>query len=78
MRLGPVINARLEMKDGRIYRAALQGKSNLSPRDQLYSILDATEDRFEFVQCEVDEPDEIQLPTSNVILEHARRRDEGE
>jgi uncharacterized protein (TIGR02266 family) len=77
LRIGPVTNARLEIRDGRIYRAALDGAGGAAPRDQLYRILDVVEGRFEFVQSEVEEPDEIQLPTSNVLLEHARRRDEG-
>lgn len=77
LRLGPVTNARIEVQDGRIIRAVLQGASAISPREQLFKILDSDEGRFEFVQGEVTGPDEIGLPTSNVILEHARRRDEG-
>lgn len=76
LRIGPICNARLELKDGRIRRAALEGAGNLSSREQLFRILDASVGRFEFVQGPIDVPDEIEMPTSNVILEHARRRDE--
>jgi uncharacterized protein (TIGR02266 family) len=77
LRIGTVTNARLEICDGRIHRVSLEGATQLAPREQLYRILDTTEGRFEFVQGDVDAPDEIQLPTSNALLEHARRHDEG-
>ncbi len=41
-------------------------------------MLDVRVGRCEFVQGPIDPPDEIQLPTANVILEHARRQDEAE
>ena len=77
LRIGPITNARLELRDGRIHRASLDGFGKLPSRDQLFRILDIAEGRFEFVQGEVGAPDEIGLPTSNVLLEHARLRDEG-
>jgi uncharacterized protein (TIGR02266 family) len=78
LRIGPVINARLELRDGRIYRAALEGARTQPPREQLYRILDCTVGRFEFVQGQVNEPNESQMSTSTAILEHARRQDESE
>jgi len=78
LRIGPICNARLELREGHIYRASLEGAAHLSPREQLFRILDVSVGRFEFVQGPIDPPDEIQLPTANVILEHARRQDEAE
>jgi DNA-binding response OmpR family regulator len=77
LRLGPIVNARLDLKDGRIVRAALQGHAAEPALEQLFKILDITQGRFEFVQGDVDAQDDIHMPTSNVILEHARRHDEG-
>jgi len=77
LRIGPVINARLEIKDGRILRAMLEGAETLAPSDRLYKILDANLGRFEFLQGEVNVTDEIGISISNAILEHARRCDEG-
>lgn len=76
LRIGPVEHARLEIREGRIIRAFLERFAKATPRGQLFKILDLTEGRFEFVQTEVTGPDEIQLPTSNVLLEHARLQDE--
>jgi uncharacterized protein (TIGR02266 family) len=69
-------NARLEIRDGNIIRAHLESLAKATPRGQLFRILDLDSGRFEFVQGEVTGPDEIQLPTSNVLIEHARLRDE--
>jgi uncharacterized protein (TIGR02266 family) len=69
-------NAKLEIRDGQIIRAHLESLAKATPRGQLFRILDLTDGRFEFVQGEVLGPDEIQLPTSNVLIEHARLRDE--
>ncbi len=65
------------LKDGRVYRTELEAGEALPTRDRVYRILDSVEGRFEFVQCEVDAPDEVQSSTSSLILEHARRLDEG-
>jgi uncharacterized protein (TIGR02266 family) len=76
LRIGPVNHARLELRDGRIVRAYLESMAKATPRGQLYKILDIDEGRFEFVQGDVFGADEIQLPTSNILIEHARIRDE--
>jgi hypothetical protein len=68
--------ARLEIREGQIIRAYLESLSKATPRGQLFRILDFTKGRFEFVQQDVTGPDEIQLPTTNVLIEHARIRDE--
>lgn len=76
LRIGPIVNARIELREGRIVNAALDGAEGTPIREQLFRVLDAIEGRFEFVQGHVDTPDQLDLPTSNLILEHARRRDE--
>lgn len=77
LRIGPVVNARLELREGRIVNVALDGAEGAPVREQVFRILDAMDGRFEFIQGEVDTPDRLELPTSNLILEHARRRDES-
>ena len=77
LRIGPIVNARLELREGRIINATLDGAEGAPIREQIFRILDATEGRFEFIQGGVDTPDRLELPTSNLILEHARRRDES-
>jgi uncharacterized protein (TIGR02266 family) len=76
LRVGPVVNARLDIQDGRIHRVSIEGATSL-PREQLFRVLDAAEGRFEFVQGPIDVPDEVQMSTSGAILEHARLHDEG-
>jgi len=54
------------------------------PRDdddaltRLMAVLDWTDGNFEFTRCEVVGTDEIGLPTSRLLLEHARRHDEAD
>lgn len=76
LRIGPVEHARLEIREGRILRAHLSSLAKATPRGQVFKILDIAQGRFEFVQGNVEGPDEIQLPISNLLLEHARLRDE--
>lgn len=45
-------------------------------RSRLMSVLDWDVGNFEFTRCEVVGTDEISLPTSRLLLEHARLRDE--
>jgi uncharacterized protein (TIGR02266 family) len=77
LRVGPVVNARLEIQDGRIHRVSIEGATGLGPREQLFRILDSSEGRFEFVQSAVNVADEVQMSTSGAILEHARLKDEN-
>lgn len=49
-----------------------------SPRRRLLRVLDWSEGDFEFHACEVVGTDEIQLQTTQLLLEHARVRDEEE
>jgi uncharacterized protein (TIGR02266 family) len=76
LRISADCHARLEIRDGRILRAHLDTLAKATPRGQLFKILDITQGRFEFIQSDVAGPDEIQWPISNILLEHARLRDE--
>src|SRR5690606_27226676 len=74
--------ARLSIAAGRIVRVdgprggREQGASDAAVR-QLMEVLDWTDGRFEFLAGEVlAGGDDVGLGTSEIILEHARRRDE--
>ena len=69
--------ATLFIADGRVVKVdpVPQGES---PRQGLFRLLDWDQGRFEFLMSEVVGRDEIDLPTSYLLLEHARLRDEGD
>jgi hypothetical protein len=52
------------------------GKSDAPARARLMAVLDWAAGHFEFSGCEVVGADEIGLPTTQLLLEHARVRDE--
>lgn len=67
--------ARLFVADGSVVK--IEGPDDAGdPRSRLMSVLDWTEGNFEFTRCEVVGTDEVGLPTSRLLLEHARIRDE--
>jgi len=49
-----------------------------TPRERLLDILDWTEGRFEFLMSDVVGRDEIEFTTPQLLLEHARQKDDGE
>jgi two-component system response regulator MtrA len=49
-----------------------------TPRERLLDLLDWTEGRFEFLMSDVVGRDEIDFATPELLLEHARQRDDGE
>ena len=49
-----------------------------TPRERLLDILDWTEGRFEFLMSDVVGRDEIEYSTPQLLLEHARQKDDGE
>ncbi len=51
--------------------------SDDDPLSRLMAVLDWSDGNFEFTRCEVVGTDEIGLPTSRLLLEHARRHDEA-
>lgn len=76
VRGGETIN--LMLRDGAIVRVDLpsehDGKRGI---DRVLYALSWKDGQFELSTAEVDVPDEIGLPTSFVLLEHARREDES-
>jgi hypothetical protein len=46
--------------------------------ERFFHALDWTQGQFELSAIEVDAEDELQLPISFVLLEHARRQDEAQ
>lgn len=67
----------LFLADGRVVKIdpVPEGRS---PRERLIDVLDWTEGRFEFLMSDVVGRDEIDFSTPELLLEHARLRDEGE
>ncbi|HEX7897406.1 MAG TPA: DUF4388 domain-containing protein [Planctomycetota bacterium] len=70
--------ALLECRDGRLVRARLEGAWFPRNADLLYELLPLASGAFEFRPCPVDGPDEIGMPVPALLLEGARRADEGE
>ncbi len=77
LRIGPEVNGRLDLRDGQIVRAIMEEGGIEGPLEAVFALLDVTAGRFEFVNQEVEGQAEISLPVSNLLLEHARRRDEA-
>jgi CheY-like chemotaxis protein len=67
--------ARVFVAAGRVVKVEL-GPPELKPRDRLMRLLDWQGGVFEFTACEVVGNDEIGLGTQQLLLEHARVRDE--
>lgn len=67
--------ARALVKQGRVIRVE-SGDPTSAARDRLVELLDWAGGEFEFASCTVDGTDEVQLATTPLLLEHARRRDE--
>ncbi|MBN1655764.1 MAG: response regulator [Deltaproteobacteria bacterium] len=69
--------ANLRLRNGAVIRIELdkkhQGKNTL---EKFFHVLDWDLGQFELSAAEVTEDDIVGLPTSYIILEHARRRDE--
>ncbi len=69
--------ARLEFQLGRLVRATLDGRDLPRNCDLVYLLIPCTKGKFDFRPGAVTSPDEIKTPTSSLILEGARRADEG-
>jgi DNA-binding response OmpR family regulator len=69
--------ARLFFSEGRLLRAEIEGTSPpLSSRAAAMRILDAVSGQFEFAPQDVTEKDELGMPVTALLLEHAREIDE--
>jgi CheY-like chemotaxis protein len=67
--------ARVFVAAGRVVKVEL-GPPDMAPRDRLLELLDWQSGSFEFTACEVVGVDEIGMGTQQLLLEHARLRDE--
>ncbi len=63
------------LREGHIVRADVRAP-DLVGRDKVFYVLDWTEGRFEFISQDVGTGDEVGTPTTHLLLEHARLRDE--
>ncbi|MEZ4327210.1 MAG: response regulator [Polyangiales bacterium] len=69
--------ATLHIQAGAVHRVDLSTDVGLAGVERLFHVLDWTHGRFEFGPSDADVDDELKLPTSYVLMEHARRRDES-
>lgn len=67
--------ARLLVGDGRVIRVEA-GEPDLPVRDRLAAVLDWATGEFEFASCTVGGDDEVGIPTTVLLLDHARIKDE--
>jgi Domain of unknown function (DUF4388) len=67
----------LWLRRGRVLRARLEGSRRAS-KSVVYDLLGAERGRFSFTQLELDDiADEINAPTTLLLMEAARRADEA-
>jgi CheY-like chemotaxis protein len=67
--------ARVFVSDGRILK--VEGSTgNGAPRQRLMALLDWGDGQFEFSPCAIGGRDELGTPVTQLLLEHARTRDE--
>ena len=68
----------LLLREGSVVRIDLPARHAAKQGiDRFFHALDWTQGQFELAATEVDAEDELQLPISFVLLEHARRQDEA-
>jgi hypothetical protein len=68
----------LYLRDGAVVRIDLAPEyEHKKGIDRFFHALDWTSGQFELSAADVPTEDELELPTSFVLLEHARRQDEG-
>jgi DNA-binding response OmpR family regulator len=64
----------LSVDAGRVVR--VESPEGEQPRERMMKLLDWTSGDFQFLACRVEDRDDIGLSTTQLLLEHARRRDE--
>jgi len=68
----------LLLREGAVVRIDLPARhAHKQGIERFFHALNWTQGQFELSAIEVDAPDELELPISFVLLEHARRQDEG-
>lgn len=69
--------ATVYLREGAVVRVDLPSSGEeYEGVERLYYVLTWTAGRFELAEAEVDDDDEISVPISNVLLEHARRTEQ--
>lgn len=66
--------ARIFVSEGRILK--VEGGAGGGPKQRMMELLDWSDGTFEFSPCAIGGRDEVQLSTTQLLLEHARVRDE--
>jgi hypothetical protein len=69
--------ARMFLREGRILAAKFEGRAEPHGAEVIYELLRWTGGKFDFSTLEVDMEDELQSSTTHLLLEGARRLDEG-
>lgn len=78
IRVGPVTNGALTLRDGALIHLEIDGMSRDAPVEKRFAaLLAAREGRFEFRGCDVDQTSAVQRSLSALLLECARQSDEG-
>ena len=68
--------ARLFVSAGRVVKVEAESLGD-DAVTAMMTVLDWHQGRFEFISCEIAGTDELGMPTSQILLEHARLRDEA-
>lgn len=74
---GDAGTARVFLRGGQILAARFDGRAEPRGAEVIYELLRWTKGKFDFSTLEVDMDDEIQATTTHLMLEGARRLDEG-
>ena len=68
---------RLWLRDGRVIRGRVEGRGRRVGKSAVFDVLGWGGGRFELVRADIDGADEIATPTTHLLMEAARREDEG-
>jgi uncharacterized protein (TIGR02266 family) len=70
--------ASLHIRQGDIVQVDLPpDRDHLEGIDRVFELLEWSAGRFEFSAVDIAVPDAVRVPTSYILMEHARRQDEG-
>jgi CheY-like chemotaxis protein/Tfp pilus assembly protein PilZ len=76
LRMGPVRNARIFLKDGRPLRVTSSDQDAPTGMTLLLSLFDLSIGRFDFSTQPVEGEDELETTVSGALLEHAKQKDD--
>lgn len=78
LRVGPVVNGIIYLRDGAPVHVAVDGFDEAGPAEERFAaLISAGHGRFEFRPSVVDRPDTVNRSLGMLLLECARRADEG-